>query len=248
MQSNTILLTLFILLSINVFGQDTNEENSRFFFELGIANKTLKDRSFSKLRFHGFIPSLEIGYENTKKNYWNIDLLAKYGIINYRNRHFPTTYIEGNLSIRYALPVSDKSWAGGRFRTSLNVLDYDGFDNGAWMTKHHLDVFLRHSFNISKHSFIGEFTYPLIGLASRPRYAGLDEFIAANSDNIPKILYAQNKIYTLHNYAEPTLRLKYIFKSGKSNYYSRLTYSYLYLNSVNAYFKHSIRLSFGAHL
>lgn len=246
----TVLTILFLFVSKFVSGQnDSIEINNNFTLESGISYLSLKDITFSPIVFSGFIPNVSLGFNQNRRNgvLWSADISISYGNIDYNNTYFSSTYTSAEVSFNYLLKVksseNSKFYLGGQFSSVLNILDYEGFSSASWYTAQQLEPILLYNYTISeKQSITGQFSYPLVGLVSRPSYAGVDEFVVANSNNVPKILYSRMKLYSLNKLINPNFQLKYTYNLRKIIVSIIGNYSYLHVNSARKYFKNELGL------
>lgn len=215
----------------------------------GIVNHVLKDNVFSDLRFEGFVSQFGLDFQNiNSKSYLSIAINGNYGTIDY-NKFFKTSYLDFNLIANYARSINKTNlnslYVGGSFKSLINILDYNGYENGSWMTGYSLAILLRKNLRLKKTIITTELSFPLVGLFSRPTYAGRDEFVFSNTDNISKIIFSRNKFYSFQNYINPCVSLRYTYSLGKIKMYSVLRYEFLYLNSVHKYLKSSLGINVG---
>ncbi|MGB1206784.1 MAG: hypothetical protein ACPG5B_14135 [Chitinophagales bacterium] len=246
---------LFII--INIFylsllkGQNESVKTNKFILmEGGFQNEILKNKTFSALKFQGIIPSIRFGYEARKDtSIWSSNLNILYGSINYNNEFFPSDFIDINLNVNYVTKVFQtkkaRFFVGGQFSSTIQLFNYDDFSNGSWQTTQTIDFLFKHQYIInSKHVFSSQMSYPLLGLASVPKYGGLDEFVVVNSDNIPKILYSRMSLFSLHSLFNPKIEIAYEYHRPKIGVRASSTYQYFQINSIKKYYRNSI----GFHL
>ena len=243
-----ILLTTLLLIALSAFAQDEPKQRN-LYIKIGPSSQSLKDKVFSDLNFKGLVLAYGIGYnKSNSKKYYGIDITGNYGNISYEGL-FKSAYINFNLAIKYTVNLNKENinglYAGPALNARLNILDYEGYDNGSWMSGYSLDLLLRKNISLVELPLSLEFTLPLVGLLSRPAYAGRDEFVFANTDKIPKILFSRNDLYFMNQFLNPQIALNYQKASGRFNFLSSIRYEFLYLDSVNEYYKNSIDLHFG---
>jgi len=138
---------LLLLLALDVFAQDDSPNELTLYLEFGVSNASLKDQVFSDLKFNGIVFQSSLGFEKTTNlSFWSVGLSGKLGTIKYDNI-FPTLYLDFDLSFKFAKTIDHSArnslYAGGVFASKLNILDYDGYENGSWMSGHSLGLLLR---------------------------------------------------------------------------------------------------------
>jgi len=236
--------------SLDLYAQEYS--GSGFNVILNLSNETLKDKAFSDLRFNGNTFGLGLEYEKlNSRSYSSLGVAADFGNIGYNN-FFASDYINLVFRLKYAKQLENfaikKFHAGFTFDSRLNILDYDGFENGSWTSGYSLGLLLRKEIVVKGTRLEIEFALPFIGLLSRPPYTGIDEYVFANTDKIAKILFTRNKLYTLNKFINPSLSLKYRKDIGKINLFTSIHYEFLFIDSVLAYTKHSFGLNLGLTL
>lgn len=245
-----LIIIICLLASQTLHSQsETNKKQSTISLSLGLDNQTLKDRTFSPTVFSGNTPCFGIGFEQNIRDekLWSTSLNGSAGIIDYKNKYFETNYISAQFRFNYLWKIksyeNSKLYFGGQVRSVMNILDYDGFASGSWFTSQQLEPMLIYKHKISdKQSITGQFSYPIIGLVGRPKYAGVDEFTVINSDNIPEILYSRLKLQSINKLINPNLALKYSYEVQKAVFSISANYNYLQVNSVRKYYKNSLGL------
>lgn len=242
----TIAVSFFI--SQFVYGQnDSNKKHNALALSVGLDNISLKDQTFSPSVFSGNIPNLSLGFSRNIRDQklLNTFISVSVGDIDYKNQYFTSTYYSAQFSFNYLWKINSygqsKIFLGGQFGSILNLLDYDGFVSASWFTALQLAPVLIYSYDISeKHSISGQFSHPIMNLVSRPSYAGIDEFVVINTENVPRILYSRLKLYSLNKLINPNLELKYSYELQKSVFSISANYSYLQVNSIRKYYKNSL--------
>jgi len=249
-KSCTIFCFAF-LFCITLLSQDNSNNKSLLNIKLGLSQESVKDIVFSDLKFHGIVPSFGIAFEKEKANtHLSIFANGKYGKIDYDNKYFKSDFIDMNLGFKYAKVLPNKFlsdlYLGTVINAGLNILDYDGYENGSWMSGYSLGFFARKKFSFGeKQNLVAELHYPVIALLSRPQYAGRDEFVFANTDKISKILFTRNKLYSIDKFINPLIKIRYNYSLEKLNLFSSLNYEFLYLDSTIKNYRNSIGLHVG---
>lgn len=245
------IILVSLLISCTLLGQDDlTSINNNLTIQAGVNYLSLIDQTFSPIVIAGTIPNFRIGFNQNKRNktLWSTDISVAYGNLDYNNEYFSSTYASVQLSFNYLSKIKSfgksKLYLGGQFSSVLNILDYDGFESGSWYTAQQLEPILIYHYAISeKQAVSGQFSYPIASLVGRPNYAGVDEFVVANSDNIPKILYSRMKIYSLNKLINPNFELKYSYNLRKIVLSISANYSYLQVNSISKYYKNELGLN-----
>ncbi len=246
-----ILVVINLFVYQFVFGQnDSTKISNSLKIEAGVDFISLKDQTFSPTVFSGNTPMFGLGFSQNIRNekLWNTDISISYGNIDYKNEYFTSTYIAAQFRFNYLWKIrslkNSKIFLGGQFGSVINLLDYDGFNSAGWFTAQQLEPVLIYTYTISeKHSISGQFSHPIVSLVSRPSYAGIDEFVVINSDNVPKILYSRMKLFSLNKLINPNLELKYSYKLKRTIFSISANYSYLQVNSVRKYYKNKFGLN-----
>lgn len=215
----------------------------------GIVNQVLKDKVFSDLKFEGFVSQLSLDFQSiSSKSYWSIALTGNYGGIGY-NEFFNTQYLDFNFIATYARSANQANlnalYVGASFKSLVNIIDYDGYENGSWLTGYSVAILLKKNINLKKTIINTELSLPIGGLLSRPPYAGRDEFVFSNTDNISKIIFSRNKFYSFNNFINPCASIKYAYSFSKTKIFSVISYEFIYLNSIHKYLKSSVGISVG---
>jgi len=221
----------------------------------GLDYISLKDQTFSPIVFTGFAPKINIGFSQNRNGHalWHADLAISVGNIDYENEYFESTYVSAQLSLNYLSIIKSnrksKIYVGGQFRSALNLLEYESFASGSWFTTQQLEPIILYKYEVSdKQSITGNFSFPIIGLIGRPSYAGIDEFVVINSENISKILYSRLQIQSFNKLINPNFELVYSYNFRRSRFSISANYSYLQVNSIRKYFKHEFGINVGFHL
>ncbi len=238
----------------------------RFSFKAGLFNERLVDETFSGILFQGVLPKYTLGYKHKKlrielqSSTPNLDKTN----IDFDNTFFPSTLLDAHLKIGLSktfeldFTYGAKLNLGGQLHSQLMVLNYDNFDSGSWLTAQRLDVTARLEKHLRtrKEQWVHlDVSYPLFALASRPAYAGIDNFLVENSDDILKILYSRNDFYSGIGLVNPELTLTYFYKPVNYHDYTTfaeklmlhlsLHYEYLYINSVKPLSRNSFGIELG---
>ncbi|MEE9439266.1 MAG: hypothetical protein V3V14_09730 [Saprospiraceae bacterium] len=236
--------------SIRIYSISPLKIINKITIQSGASYLALKDQTFSPIVFSGVIPSIRLGFNQNRYNekLWNTDISLSYGNIDYKNKYFKSTFIAAQFTFNYLWKIrsfkNSKIFLGGQFKSVLNLLDYDGFNSAGWFTAQQLEPILIYTYAISgRQSISGQFSYPIMSLVSRPSYAGIDEFVVVNSDNVPKILYSRMKLYSLNKLINPNIELKYSYTLKRSIFSISANYSYLQVNSVRKYYKNTLGLN-----
>jgi len=249
------LLLIFksLLITCTVLGQnDLTSIKNYLTIQPGISYLSLKDQTFSPIVFSGTSPTIKLGFGQNRRNEarWNTDISASYGNIDYQNEYFPSAYLSAQFSFNYLSKFKSLGKAnlflGAQFRSVLNILDFEGFNSGSWYSAQQLEPMLIYDFRISEEqSITAQFSYPIASLVSRPRYSK-DEFVVANSANIPKILYSRMNLYSLNKLINPNFKLGYSYDFRKVVFSITGEYDYLQVNSITKYYKNEwgLNLSF----
>lgn len=245
-------ILLFLLCGLLSFAQESQPNTRNLYLEIGVSHESLKDKVFADLKFDGPIFQAGLGFEKTtNKSFWSVDLSGNFGTIKYGNI-FPTLYLDLGLGFKYAKSINSTDqnslFAGGAIYSNLNILDYNGYENGSWMTGHNIGILLKKNVLLKNHAVETELIFPLISLISRPPYAGRDEFVFSNTDNIPKIILTRNKLYSVNKFFNPKVSFKYSYDLGKLDLFSRVQYEFLLLNTENKYLRNSLEINFGLAL
>ena len=250
-----ILIIIGFFLTYACYGQNNTPKISSLSFSTGLNYIKFKDRTFSPIVFSGLLPEINLGFRKTteKNSLWNIDLNLSYGTVNHTNNYFESTFVSAQLAFNYLKEIkSDKKsriYLGGQIRSILNVMDYEGFASGSWYSAQQLEPILIYDYTITnRQSIRGQFHCPIFNLVSRPSYAGVDEFVVVNSDNISKILYSRLKVYSLNKIINPNFEIQYLFKLKKINFSFSTRYSYLQVNSIRRYKRNQLNLNLGIHI
>lgn len=237
------------------YGQNDSAITNTLTLSPGLDYISLKDRTFSPIVFTGVAPKVKLGFSQNRRGHalWHSIITVSLGNINHENEYFSSTYASVHFCFNYLSIIKSsrksKIYLGGQFRSALDVLDYDGFESGAWFSAQQLEPIILYTFSISeKQSFTGQFSYPVVSLVSRPRYAGVDEFVVINSDNISKILYSRKQIQSLNKVINPNFKFKYAYNLPKICFSISANYSYLQVNSIRKYYKHEFGINLGFHL
>lgn len=225
------------------------------FVQAGIESLSLKDRTFSPTVFSGVVPQVGVGFHQNIRDerLWNARVSASVGTIDYENRYFPSDYTSAQLTFNYLWKAEtigqSKLFVGAQLESVLNVLDYEGFSSGSWFSAQQLEPIVQYTYPIAENQSIsGQFSYPILSLVSRPPYAGVDETVVINSDNIPKILYSRTELYSLGKLIDPNLELKYVYRFSKGVFTLAANYNYLQVNSIRKYYRNRLGINATYHL
>lgn len=238
-----LLCTLICSISVNLSAQS---DSKKLVVHGGALQVALVDEVFSDLRFGGLLYQVGVGYEQNKgRSFWSFNLKGDAGNIDYNNL-FTSYYLELNLDLKLGRSINqnDQSafYAGAFINGRLNILDYDGYENGSWMSGYSLGVFVRKSWG--KHVEV-ELDVPLVGLLSRPPYAGRDEYVFANTDNISKILFTRNEVFTIQEFLNPLVLVRYTYPIGRVDVFGAAQYSFLWLDGENPYSRSKLGVNLG---
>lgn len=222
--------------------EDSPPKTSSIHVHIGAANVLMKDRSFSALNFSGTILTTTLGYEKQKKEHLLVfDLNTKYGTLTY-GKYFPTDLYDLKLSGAYARKLRYKhqplqGFLGAKVHSALRLLDYNGFDNGSWISSVGLDIFYVGEYTLNhKNTLRIDFSYPILAYAVRPPYAGFDAYVSelASDNKIPTILFTKGILTSGLKLVNPTLVLGYVYDlSDKIDISARYSFDFLHYHPSN---------------
>ena len=245
-----------VILPILVYGQEeTTTTYNEWAISIGAEQASLKDRTFSPTVFSGILPTANLAFRRNNRDQKLISarIRASYGNIEDSGEYFRSTITSAGLSINYLSRIKSttqsKVFFGGQFKSVLEVLDYNGFESGSWFTAQRLEPILHYQYSLSdEHLIAGQFSYPLLSYVTRPNYAGVDEFVIVNSQNIPKILYSRGQFQSITKVIHPEVELNYYFSMDRIRFTASAHWSYLQVNSVWKYRKLNTGFRIGAQL
>jgi len=250
-----ILIALSLCLSIvsDIIGQnDSAKINSAVTIQAGLDYISFKDRTFSPIVFSGTIPEIRLSFNQNRKDrrLWSTNISISSGNIDYMNKYFSSSISSLNFSFNYLAKFASfgrsKFYLGGQFGSAIDLINYENFASGAWFTAQKLEPILIYRYKIKeRQSISGKFSFPIVSLVGRPSYAGVDEFVVVNSDNIPKILYSRMKVYSLNKLVNPDFELRYSYVLRRFAFSVSVSYSYLQVNSIRKYYKNELGLNIG---
>lgn len=241
----SIYILLLMFYSDLVYAQNIEESSpktSAIHIHAGAANILMKDRSFSPLNFYGTTFASALGYEKQKKEHLLVfDLKVKYGTLTY-NKYFPTDMYDVKLSGGYARKLHYEhqplqGFVGAKVHGALRLLNYNGFDNGSWISSVGLDIFYVGEYTLNdKHALRVDFSYPILAYAVRPPYAGFDAYVSelAADNKIPTILFTKGILTSGVKLVNPVLTLGYVYNlSDKMDISARYSFDYLHYHPSN---------------
>ena len=242
---------IYLLSTCYLLGQISSAEvSTNLTVQSGVSFVTLKDQTFSPIVFSGFVPNIRLGFNQNIRNkeLWSVHLSLSSGNIRYNNKYFSSTHQNAQFTLNYLTKLKSfgksKVFLGGQLNSELNTLNFDGFSSGSWYTAQKLEPIVIYDYEISdRQSIRGQLHYPIASLIGRPPYGGVDEFVVANDDNIPKILYSRLKIYSITKLVNPDIELRYFYTLQKTALSITANYSYIQVNSVRKYSKNELNLS-----
>jgi len=236
------LLSIFWMTLAHAQNMEDNPlKTNSIHIQAGTANVLMKDRSFSPLNFHGLTSAFTLGYQRQKKEHLLVfDIKAKYGTLTY-NKYFPTSMYDVKLSGGYAKKIHEnqplQGFLGAKVHTALRLLDYNGFDNGSWISSIGLDILYVGEYALNdKYALRIDFSYPIFAYAVRPPYAGFDAYVSelAADDKIPTILFSKGILTSGIKLVNPVLTLGYIYEaSEKIDISIHYSFDYLHYNPSN---------------
>ncbi len=256
MQLHLMFLVCLMVYTNTVYGQENAPTKINLIsLEAGLSNEVLLDQTFSRLKFQGWVPCFKVGYEKKipKSYFWKLTLRAAYGGVDYNNTLFSSDFIEARLVCSYARAVWIKpnniAYVGANISSNVGILDYNGFDSGSWLTAQNIAAFSRLETKITqKHGLETTFALTLLSAYSRPPYGGINEFIVANSDNIPAIIYSNIKLDSFNKVLCPELNLNYTYQLPKLTLFAGINYRYIRVLSVRKLYRNSTAFKVGIEI
>ncbi len=244
---------LSIVSVVSTQAQEFKTSKHTIALSVGQSNENILDRIFSPISLQSSLTKFAFAYHQEKRNEFFVDLnssnlsLEKPNI-SYNNDLFPSSLIDVNIKVGYLRPIKKKPnlRIGAQLHNSVFVLSFDNYSSGSWLTSEMLEFVGKYQLSLlERHQLSLIAAYPIIGLASRPPYSGLDKFVIDNSDNVAKVVFSKNQLKSGLGYINPQLALHYQYLFGALGFRASLDYQYLHVNSVKSLSQQSIGIYLG---